>query len=76
MHRYQRKRNNIKKEISQKSKTTTMASKIIIVTGGNSGIGYETVKKILQSNKAKYHVFLGARTPEYVFTSHLYASLP
>lgn len=45
-----------------------MAPRIIIVTGGNSGIGYETVKKILQSDKAKYHVFLGARTTEYVFS--------
>lgn len=43
-----------------------MTPRIIIVTGGNSGIGYETVKKILQSDKAKYHVFLGARTIEYV----------
>lgn len=37
-------------------------SKIVIVTGGNSGIGYETVKKILQSDKARYTVLLGART--------------
>ena len=33
----------------------------ILVTGGNSGIGYETVKALLQSDKA-YHVFLGARS--------------
>lgn len=39
-------------------------SKIVIVTGGNSGIGYETVKKILQSDKVQYTIFLGARTTE------------
>lgn len=39
-------------------------SKIVIVTGGNSGIGYETVKKILESRKAQYTVLLGARTIE------------
>ncbi|KAL9110352.1 MAG: hypothetical protein Q9227_005083 [Pyrenula ochraceoflavens] len=36
---------------------------IIVVTGGNSGLGYETVKALLESDKS-YHVFLGARTSE------------
>jgi len=41
-----------------------MASrKVIIVTGGNSGIGYETVKAFLQSDKA-YRILLGSRTLE------------
>ncbi|CZR58765.1 probable dehydrogenases with different specificities (related to short-chain alcohol dehydrogenases) [Phialocephala subalpina] len=39
------------------------ARKIALVTGGNSGIGYEAVKALLQSKKS-YHVFLGARSLE------------
>lgn len=41
-----------------------MASpKVIFVTGGNNGIGYETVKALLQSDKP-YHVLLGSRSLE------------
>ena len=41
-----------------------MASpRVVLVTGGNNGIGYETVKALLQSNKA-YHVLLGSRSLE------------
>ncbi|ODA81387.1 hypothetical protein RJ55_04352 [Drechmeria coniospora] len=35
---------------------------IVFVTGGNTGIGFETVKALLSSPK-RYHIFLGSRTP-------------
>ncbi|KAJ6579231.1 NAD(P)-binding protein [Mycena vulgaris] len=37
-----------------------LSGKIILVTGGNSGIGYETVKVLLQKNAT---VYLAARSP-------------
>jgi NAD(P)-dependent dehydrogenase (short-subunit alcohol dehydrogenase family) len=39
-----------------------MASrKIVTVTGGNGGIGYETVKALLRSDKP-YHIMMGSRS--------------
>ncbi len=35
--------------------------KVVLVTSGNNGIGYETVTAFLQSDKA-YHVLLGSRS--------------
>jgi NAD(P)-dependent dehydrogenase (short-subunit alcohol dehydrogenase family) len=39
------------------------ARRIALVTGGNNGIGYETVKALLQSKKP-YHVLMGSRSLE------------
>ncbi|GIK04407.1 hypothetical protein Aspvir_008490 [Aspergillus viridinutans] len=40
-----------------------MDSKIIVITGANTGIGLETVKALCQSNQ-KYHILLGSRNLE------------
>lgn len=37
--------------------------RIVLVTGANSGIGYETVKALIESGQV-YHVLVGARSQE------------
>ncbi|KAF5023178.1 hypothetical protein F66182_4759 [Fusarium sp. NRRL 66182] len=38
------------------------SKEIVLITGANTGIGFETVKALFRSSKA-YHVLLGSRTP-------------
>lgn len=40
------------------------ARKVVVITGGNEGIGFEAVRAFLESAKAQYHVFLGSRSLE------------
>lgn len=43
------------------SSAVMAASKIAVVTGANSGIGFEAVKALLLSSKP-YHIYLGSRS--------------
>lgn len=40
-----------------------MSSRIVLVTGGNTGLGYATILALLNSVKYDYKVILGARSP-------------
>ncbi len=42
---------------------TTTEKTIVLVTGANTGIGWETVKSLLQSSRV-YHILLGTRILE------------
>ena len=41
------------------------AKTILLITGGNTGVGYQIVKQLLLSPKP-YHILLGGRSPEKV----------
>jgi len=41
---------------------SSTAKKIVMVTGGNNGIGFEVVKALLSSTKASYHILMGSRS--------------
>lgn len=36
---------------------------IVLITGGNAGLGFEIVKKLLKDHPDRFHVLVGARTP-------------
>src|SRR4051812_20046195 len=45
-----------------------MTSTIVVITGANTGIGYEVVKALLAASNP-YHIFVGGRSPEKVDTA-------
>ena len=49
---------------TRESQLAMTSQKVVLVTGANDGIGYEAVKALLESDKAKYHVFLSSRSLE------------
>ncbi|KAF7188426.1 Short-chain dehydrogenase/reductase ATR10 [Pseudocercospora fuligena] len=36
---------------------------IVLITGGNTGLGFEIAKKLLREHKNRFHILIGARTP-------------
>jgi NADP-dependent 3-hydroxy acid dehydrogenase YdfG len=48
---------------TRRKKTTMSSNPIILITGANTGLGFETVKSLCQSPKA-YTILLGGRSIE------------
>lgn len=40
-----------------------MEKEIVLVTGGNAGLGFEIAKKLLKDHPDRFHILIGARTP-------------
>lgn len=36
---------------------------IVLITGGNAGLGFEIAKKLLKDHPDRFHILIGARTP-------------
>lgn len=39
------------------------SKEIVLITGGNTGLGFEIAKKLLHDHEGRFHVLVGARTP-------------
>ena len=51
-------------EVIMKSLSNERNIKTVIITGGNSGLGYESAKEIASNNKGEWHIVLACRNPE------------
>lgn len=42
--------------------STTASKTVVLISGANTGIGYETVRALVGQTARAYHVFLGSRS--------------